>query len=136
MKIYYAKDYKPYKKYKEDAGLDLLSTENAEIYPFETRVIKTGVHIELDNNYVAIIKSRSGLALKGLIIGGGVIDCGYTGEVGVIIHNMSNHIFEVNYGDRIAQVIITPCVTDVELVEGEPLHTTSRNKSGFGSTGV
>lgn len=79
---------------------------------------------------------RSGLAWKHSIdVGAGVIDADYRGPVGVILFNHSDVDFEVNTGDRIAQLIIQKIVTP-EVTEVESLDSTQRGEGGFGSTGV
>ena len=122
------------------AGLDLHACLECDVIlqPNERRLIGTGIAIELLSHLEAQIRTRSGLALKrGLVVGNGVgtIDADYRGEIGVILHNISDEPQPIKHGDRIAQMIIAEFVrADLELVE--QLADTDRGNSGFGSTGV
>jgi dUTP pyrophosphatase len=121
-----------------DAGLDLVSIEAQTILPGESRLIRTGIAIELPENMEAQVRPRSGLALKHQITvlnTPGTIDAGYRGEVCVILVNHGNQTFQVEPGMRIAQMVIASFVrVTVEAVE--VLEDTVRSSGGFGSTGV
>ncbi len=120
-----------------DAGLDLFSNVEMEMAPGESRLIPTGISIELPPDTEAQVRPRSGLALKhGITVLNtpGTIDEGYRGEVGVILINHGKAIFRVEKGMRIAQMVIKP-VMRVEVTEVENLSGTSRGSGGFGSTG-
>lgn len=123
------------------AGHDLyahgLLGECAIIQPHETRMIGTGIAMEIPNGYFGGIYPRSGLATKsGLRPANcvGVIDSDYRGEIKVAIHNDSNTPKMVNDGDRIAQLIIQPYL-NVEFEETDELSDTVRGDGGFGHTG-
>lgn len=121
-----------------DAGLDLHSNEDAELAPGETRLIHTGISIELPPNTEAQVRPRSGIAGKhGVTVlnSPGTIDEGYRGEVGVLLINHGKSAFRVTKGMRIAQMIISP-VLRVDVREVEDLSNTHRGKGGFGSTGT
>ena len=96
----------------------------------------TGLAISFPAGLYARIAPRSGLALKKFIdVGAGVVDHDYRGEVGVVLFNHGDQDFEVNMGDRIAQLILEKIDTPpVEEVQG--LGDTVRGVGGFGSTGV
>ncbi len=121
-----------------DAGLDLVSIEAQTILPGESRLIRTGIAIELPENTEAQVRPRSGLALKHQITvlnTPGTIDAGYRGEVCVILINHGTKAFQVEPGMRIAQMVITSFIrVTVEAVEA--LEDTVRSAGGFGSTGV
>ena len=122
------------------AGADLYACiENEEfINPGETKLIKTGLALELPIGYAAFIYARSGLASKrGLAPANkvGVVDCDYRGEVMVALHNHSSTIQSVSVGERIAQMVIAPYIT-AEFEEAEELSDTVRGEGGFGSTGT
>lgn len=124
------------------AGYDLyargLLGECAIIQPHETRMIGTGIAMEIPNGYFGGIYPRSGLATKsGLRPANcvGVIDSDYRGEIKVAIHNDSNTPKMVNDGDRIAQLIIQSYL-NVEFEETDELSDTVRGDGGFGHTGV
>lgn len=121
-----------------DAGLDLFSVDETEILPGETKLVHTGISIELPKNTEAQIRPRSGLALKNSITvlnTPGTIDEGYRGEIGVILINHGKNSFKVEKGMKIAQMIIKP-VFLVEVEETSELASSERGKGGFGSTGV
>ena len=121
-----------------DAGLDLFSVEEQIIPPGETRLIKTGISIELPSGTEGQVRPRSGLALKNQITvlnTPGTVDEGYRGEVGVILINHGKNPFEVVKGMKIAQLVIKP-VLRVDVEEVEELSNTKRGSGGFGSTGV
>tara|TARA_B100001109_G_C18786413_1_gene437907 strand:- start:323 stop:754 length:432 start_codon:yes stop_codon:yes gene_type:complete len=122
------------------AGMDLrASLENpVSIKPFQRLVIKTGLYISLEKGFEAQIRPRSGLALKNgisVINSPGTIDADYRGEIGVILVNLSDSDFEINSGDRIAQMVITKHET-ISWKVVEKLDDSLRGDKGFGSTGV
>lgn len=119
-----------------DAGYDLHSIEAITVHPETRALVGTGIAVAIPLGYVGFIKPRSGLAWKnGINILGGVIDAGYRGEVRVILHNTSGAVpFNVNVGDRIAQLVIQP-VASLDIREVETLPGTERGQGGFGSTG-
>ena len=121
-----------------DAGLDLLASEPYWVAPGARRLISTGVAIALPDGYVGLVHPRSGLAAKhGITVlnAPGTIDSGYRGEIKVILLNTSDQPFEINVGDRIAQLVIQEFVT-AELIECDSLDETDRGTAGFGSTGI
>ncbi len=121
-----------------DAGLDLYSITDIVIAPNNIGLIKTGIIIELPKGTEAQIRPRSGLALKhGITVLNtpGTIDEGYRGEIGVILINLGKEDFNVTKGMKIAQMVIKPIIK-VRVIEAEDLSETSRNKGGFGSTGL
>lgn len=122
------------------AGADLYACieSNITIEPNQTVLVKTGLAMELDCGYVALIYARSGLATKrGLAPANkvGVVDCDYRGEIMVALHNHSTEPQTVSKDERIAQMVITPYIT-AEFEEADTLSDTVRGDGGFGSTGV
>lgn len=120
-----------------DSGLDLVAVEEIKIPAKESRLIKTGIAIELPPDTEAQIRPRSGLALKHQITvlnTPGTVDEGYRGEIGVILINHGNSSFTVTQGMKIAQMVIAPVIR-VEIEEISQLSSTSRGVGGFGSTG-
>lgn len=116
------------------AGLDLYSVETVNLEPWSTTRINTGVIMEIPHLHYGRIAERSGLALKGIAIGGGVVDSDYRGEIAVILRNMTDKVFEIKLGDKIAQIIIEPySYHGLKLVES--LSETERDRRGFGSSG-
>jgi dUTP pyrophosphatase len=121
-----------------DAGYDLYATQDSIVHPGQRGMVGTGIAIAIPHGYGGFIKPRSGLAISyGINVLGGVIDAGYRGEVGVILHNTSTHTtFTVKRGDRIAQLVIQPVAT-LDITEVESFtEATERGNGGFGSTGA
>ena len=101
----------PTRAHEFDAGLDLYSARNeVYIYPGESELFDTGVHVQLPQNTVGFLKSKSGLNVKHGITGEGVIDAGYTGSIMVKLYNHSYKIYRVSKGDKISQLVILPCL--------------------------
>jgi deoxyuridine 5'-triphosphate nucleotidohydrolase len=118
------------------AGLDLFAAGGFTIPPMGRQLIPTDLSVSLPMGTYAHILPRSGLAWKhGIHVGAGVVDCDYRGNVSVLLFNLSSEPFEVNEGDRIAQMVIKPCVMIPVQETTEDLATTARGANGFGSTG-
>jgi dUTP pyrophosphatase len=120
----------------EDAGMDLHAVEDVLLAPGETKLVPTGIAIELPPGYEAQIRPRSGLALKHSITlpnSPATIDPGYRGELRVILLNLGKNPFELRRGDRIAQMVISRYEA-VEWEEGD-LAGSARGAGGFGSSG-
>lgn len=121
------------------AGADLYACEDEEITlaPGETRLIHTGIAMEIPEGLVGLVYARSGLAAKrGLAPANkvGVIDSDYRGEVMVALHNHGNAPQVIAPKERIAQIVFAPYYT-AEFAEVEELSDTVRGIGGFGSTG-
>lgn len=121
------------------AGADLYACmeEPVTIVAGETQFIHTGLAIEIPAGYAGLVYARSGLACKkGLAPANkvGVIDADYRGEVMVALYNHSSQAVEIEPGERVAQLVITPYLTAV-FEETEELSDTVRGEGGFGSTG-
>jgi len=115
------------------AGHDLYALENILILAQGQKLVGTGIAIGIQQGTYARITPRSGLAYKKSIgIGGGVIDANYTGEVKVIIINHGKKSYQVQEGDRIAQMIIEKINTS-DMMEVDNLQITDRGNKGFGS---
>ena len=126
--------FKPVRAHKTDAGLDLLSPIHAYIPAKGSACIDTGVCVELPENTVGMVKSKSGLNVKHGLTSVGVIDVGYTGSIRVKLYNHSDTDYYVKRGDKISQLVILPILTpELELVD--ELEETERGSNGFGSTG-
>lgn len=124
----------PVREHATDAGADLRSPVDAAIPARHSRVIDTGVHIQLPHGYVGMLKSKSGLNVKYGITSEGVIDEGYTGQIKVKIYNHSDEPYIVGRGDKITQLVIMPCeYVQFDLVDD--LEDSERGGDGFGSTG-
>ena len=122
------------------AGADLYACNDEHIEPGKTKTIHIGIKSEFDEEYVALIYARSGLACKyGLAPANkvGVIDSDYRGEWMVALHNHSLLPMEIKVGDRVAQVLFQKVYkpTVIEVSE-EELTNTDRGEGGFGSTKI
>ncbi len=128
----------PARAHPGDAGLDLFAAVDLLIPPGETRLVATGLAIELPSGTEAQIRPRSGLALKHNITvlnTPGTIDEGYRGEVGIILINHGRTVFKVGRGMKVAQLVVKPTLA-VEVLEVDVLTETVRATGGFGSTGA
>ncbi len=124
----------------QSAGMDLRANLEAPITlnPMERAMIPTGLFIELPVGYEAQVRPRSGLAAKhGITVLNtpGTIDADYRGEIKVILINLSTEPFEIQHGERIAQMVIAKHET-IQWEEVEVLSDTERGAGGFGSSGV
>lgn len=132
----YVGPYSLDKAKKGDVAHDLKSTIDFEIKPMETKVIPTGICLELDEPFYAEVRPRSGLSSHGLLVHFGTVDTGYRGEIGVMCTNLSGRVMKLHSGDRIAQLFIAK-KEEYKLVRVEKISKdTERGSSGFGSTGV
>ncbi|RWY49146.1 dUTP diphosphatase [Mucilaginibacter gilvus] len=121
------------------AGMDMRADLEAPVVlkPLERQLIPTGLYIELPEGYEAQIRPRSGLAYKhgiGIVNSPGTIDADYRGEVKVLLVNLSNVDFEINTGDRIAQMVVAKH-EQVKWEEVDMLSDTTRGTGGYGHTG-
>lgn len=124
----------PERAHPEDAGLDLFSPEAVKVPARGSAVIDTGVHVEIQNGYAGMIKSKSGLNIRHGIISDGVVDAGYTGSIRVKLYNLSDEDYMVELGDKISQLVIVPVMTPSVDIVGE-IGGSERGDGGFGSTG-
>jgi dUTP pyrophosphatase len=128
----------PARAHAGDAGLDLYAAEAARLEPGERTSVGTGIAIAIPVGHAGLVLPRSGLAARhGITLPNapGLIDAGYRGELRVLLLNADpSEAFEVEPGDRIAQLLVTPFL-DAEPVEVEALDETARGLAGFGSSG-
>jgi dUTP pyrophosphatase len=119
------------------AGADLYACNAVTVEPGATEFVQTGLALEVPAGYAGLVYARSGLACKkGLAPANkvGVIDADYRGEIMVALYNHSSQAVEIEPGERVAQLVITPYLTAV-FEETEELSDTVRGEGGFGSTG-
>lgn len=116
------------------AGYDIHSAIATVIKAGACSVVPIGISLALPENTYGRIACRSSLAAKGLSVEGGVIDRDYRGELKVLLRNHAYSDFEINVGDRIAQLIIEKIATPDVIVVDE-LEESARGSGGFGSTG-
>lgn len=124
----------------QSAGMDLRANidEKIVLKPMQRMLIPTGLYMALPAGYEVQVRPRSGLALKhGITVLNtpGTIDADYRGEVKVLLVNFSDTDFEINDGERIAQMVIAKHET-ADFVEVEELDQTERGAGGYGHTGV
>ena len=140
----------PVRAYATDAGMDLFYCSNESkkdrlcdttdfwIPPKESRVLPTGLKVEVPKGFMLEIKNKSGIAAKRqLLVGACVIDPGYNGEIFINLHNLGHETQMIKPGEKIAQAILIPIVHCGILEEPyDCLNLASdRGERGFGSTG-
>lgn len=128
---YDAKAKIPVRKHYSDTGADIEMLRSGAVLPGETVVIPAGFGIVIPNGHTARLQARTSVAKTGVMIQGCAIDAGYTGEISMIIHNISKKPFCWSVGDRLCYIEVYP-VQYPDFVEelGE-----ERGNNAFGSTG-
>lgn len=122
----------PKRAHENDAGADVYSTKKLVVFPQTVEKIPLGFGLELPDGYAAFIFPRSGLSSKGIVCELPPIDSGYRGEVHAIVTNCSTEPFQINEGDRIGQLVITPVVIADFITED----IKQRGTGAFASTGI
>ena len=130
----------PKYNYGSDSGFDLRANEKVTLEPLGRALIPTGLYIDVPQRSEVQVRPKSGLAIKkGLTVLNtpGTVDEGYTGEIKVILINLSNKTQVIEFGDKIAQAVICPVIQgrDVKLNRVKEIKEKDRNSNGFGSTG-
>ena len=145
MKVEYSQSNEdsvdPQYAYPTDSGFDLYSTIDLVLPPFGRALIPTGLKFDIDEGYELQVRTKSGLAINhGLIVlnSPGTVDCGYTGEVQVIVFNTTQTEFTITRGMKVAQGVLSPVVNGrwVQLMEVDEVMDKDRGDNGFGSTGI
>ena len=130
----------PQRAHSTDAGADIFAPHDVTIPARKSpadvgnyAIVHTGVHVELPPTTVGMLKSKSGLNLKHGIIGEGVIDQGYSGEIVVKLYNLGDHDVTLPAGSKITQLCVMPvCYPTYSQVD--EIKAGERGSSGFGST--
>lgn len=139
----------PERAHDTDAGADIFAPHDVTVPGCEVlrtpmgdyllscgcAVIHTGVHVELPHNTVGMLKSKSGLNRDHDIIGEGVIDQGYDGEIVVKLYNLGPVSKTLPRGSKIIQLVVMPVLYPT-YVEAEQIEAGERGSDGFGSTGA
>ncbi len=121
--------------YPGDAAFDLYTKVHVELSPGEKGEVPTGLALEIPEGYVGLVWDKSGIGIKrGVKTLGGVIDCGFRGELVVGMVNLSKEVQIFERGEKIAQMIIQK-KERVILEEAEELTDSHRGERGFGSSG-
>lgn len=126
--------YMPEYAHDVDAGADLRTPINVTVPAHGSAVIDLGVHIQIPNGYVGMIKSKSGLNVKASLVSEGVVDCGFTGAIKAKLYNHSDNDYTFEKGDKVTQIVIMP-IPKVEFNLVNKFEETERGSGGFGSTG-
>jgi dUTP pyrophosphatase len=122
----------PKRAHENDAGADVYSTKKLIVYPHTTERVPLGFGLEVPDGYMACVYPRSGLSAKGIVCELPPIDSGYRGEIHAIVSNLGDESYQVNIGDRLGQLVVTPVIiADFVTETGE-----QRGTGAFGSTGV
>lgn len=133
-----------------DAGYDIRASQDVYLWGMDWHkglnkngsnhraVIPTGLHVQIPDGFVGIIKDRSSMAAKAITVSAGVIDPSYLGEIKVILQNNHYAGYKIRAGDRIAQMIVVPYLfANTESVDSVyDFEETERGEDGFGSTGI
>tara|TARA_B100000683_G_C12320736_1_gene486369 strand:+ start:143 stop:580 length:438 start_codon:yes stop_codon:yes gene_type:complete len=121
------------------AGADVRAfiTSPITLKPLERKLIPTGLKVEIPLGYEIQIRPRSGLAYKNgitVLNSPGTIDSDYRGEIGILLINLSHEPFEIESGERIAQMVLAKHELP-HFKEQNALGSSERGEGGFGSTG-
>jgi dUTP pyrophosphatase len=130
--IRFNKDVKiPERKHPSDTGADIYMVHPGVIFPGETVVIPLGFGIDVPNGHSARLQVRTSIAKQGIFIQGCAIDAGYTGEISMILHNISDKKFTWSTGDRLGYIEVYPTQYPIFVEEIK----IGRGDGAFGSTG-
>lgn len=124
----------PIRAHKKDAGADILTPRGFTLSARSSAIIRTGVHVELPPSTVGMLKSKSGLNIFHDIVGEGVIDWGFDGEIVVKLYNLGDTPYHFEAGDKIIQLVVLP-VHCAEIVQAYEIQGGERGDAGYGSTG-
>jgi len=116
------------------AGYDVYSTSSVLIAPGVRKLVPLGIKVEIPRNHYLRVAPRSGMSLRGIDIGAGVIDSSYRGELMVLLINNSNSDYQVDVGTKIAQLVLERC-SNAKIQITDALSESERGYAGFGSTG-
>jgi len=140
LKVDYVSDYNLEYAYNTDSGFDLRSDETFVLGSLDRKLTSTTTKIDIPKGYELQIRPKSGLAIKkGLSVLNtpGTVDNSYTGEIKIILVNLSNEEIKINKGDKIAQGVFCKVIQGHELdfIKKDNIKEKDRGENGFGSTG-
>ena len=120
----------PTRKHPEDAGIDFYAVEPVNIPAHSFGIVKTGITMEIPNGYVGLMMPKS---RNNHLLGAGVIDAGYQGEIQIKIANIAKDSLQIEYGQAVGQMLILPVITPaIEEVDVKKIH---EKPSERGATG-
>ena len=120
----------PTRKHSDDAGIDLYAVEPVVIKPHTFGIVRTGITVEIPKGFVGLMKPKS---RNDHLLGAGVIDAGYQGEIQIKVANISDDPLYIEYGQAVGQMMILPVETP--QVEEVPLDQIHKTVSERGATG-
>lgn len=126
--------YMPTRAHDTDAGADLYCMEDFIVPAHDSVVIGTGVHIELPEYTVGMVKSKSGLNINACITCEGVVDEGYDGEIRLRVYNHGDYDYAFAAGDKVTQFVVLPVLYPT-YIKVTKIDGGARGSDGFGSTG-
>ena len=126
----YSEAIMPTRKHTDDAGIDFYSAENKVIPPHSFDIVKTGITVEIPKGFVGLMMPKS---RNDHLLGAGVIDAGYQGEILIKVANMTDSPLNIAYGQAVGQMLLLPIVTPA--VEEIPLEKIHAQKTERGATG-
>ena len=120
----------PTRKHPADAGLDVYAVEAVTVAPHNFAIVPTGVTVEIPEGYVGLLKPKG---RNNHLLGAGVVDAGYQGEILVKVANPTDQPVVFGAGDAVGQLVILPVLTpEVEEVSAAEIHTRKTTRGGAG----
>ena len=120
----------PTRKHPSDAGIDFYAVEPLTIAPHSFGIIKTGITVEIPDGFVGIMKPKS---RNDHLLGAGVIDAGYQGEIQIKIANITDEPLRIEYKQAVGQMVILPVVTPaVQEISSEEIHKVVSERGATG----
>lgn len=120
----------PTRKHPADAGLDVYAVEKVEIAPHNFTIVPTGVTVEIPAGFVGLLKPKG---RSDHLLGAGVVDAGYQGEILIKVANLTDHMLIFNHGDAVGQLVILPVITpEVEEMAAGEIHSEKSSRGGAG----
>ena len=113
------------------AGHDLRAAQSVKLEPYTVTEVPLGIYIALPPGYSMEIKSKSGLASKGILVTGGLVDCDYRGQLKALLYNSTGKSFKIMKKQRVVQCCISR-VHQVSWDEQDILDPTMRGERGLG----
>ena len=122
--------YIPTRKNPSDAGLDIYANQSFTIEPHSFAIVSTGITVEIEDGFFGLLKPKG---RSNHLLGAGVVDAGYQGEILVKVVNIADDPLEINPGYAIAQLLIIPIFTPavIEVSVGQ-IHKDDSSRGGTG----